>query len=105
MITMGRRKAQGRGKPKQNQDLLPLSAPLGMLKDELLALQASCSMARGGGPGHLRAALGERGQALALGSPVRSCPGPIARPATPCLTAPVFSSHRFRRTVDQGNSD
>ena len=25
--------------------------------------------------------------ALALGSPVRSCPGPIARPATPCLTA------------------
>ena len=24
-----------------------------------------------------------------LGSPVRSCPGPIARPATPCLTAPV----------------
>ena len=27
--------------------------------------------------------------ALALGSPVRSCPGPIARPATPCLTAPV----------------
>ena len=25
-------------------------------------------------------------KAVALGSPVRSCPGPIARPATPCLT-------------------
>ena len=31
--------------------------------------------------------------ALALGSPVRSCPGPIARPATPCLTAAAATGH------------
>ena len=31
--------------------------------------------------------------ALALGSPVRSCPGPIARPATPCLTAAATGRH------------
>ena len=31
--------------------------------------------------------------ALALGSPVRSCPGPIARPPTPCLTAATATGH------------
>ena len=37
--------------------------------------------------------------ALALGSPVRSCPGPIARPATPCLTAAAATSrHPANRT-------
>ncbi len=35
--------------------------------------------------------------ALALGSPVRSCPGPIARPATPCLTA-ATGRHPANRT-------
>ena len=38
-------------------------------------------------------------QALALGSPVRSCPGPIARPATPCLTAAAATGrHPANRT-------
>ena len=37
--------------------------------------------------------------ALALGSPVRSCPGPIARPATPCLTAAATGRHPANRTV------
>ena len=37
--------------------------------------------------------------ALALGSPVRSCPGPIARPATPCLTAAAATGrHPANRT-------
>ena len=36
--------------------------------------------------------------ALALGSPVRSCPGPIARPATPCLTAAATGRHPANRT-------
>ena len=34
-----------------------------------------------------------------LGSPVRSCPGPIARPATPCLTAAAATGrHPANRT-------
>ena len=37
--------------------------------------------------------------APALGSPVRSCPGPIARPATPCLTAAAATGrHPANRT-------
>ena len=37
--------------------------------------------------------------ALALGSPVRSCPGPIARPPTPCLTAAAATGrHPANRT-------
>ena len=37
--------------------------------------------------------------ALALGSPVRSCPGPIACPATPCLTAAAATGrHPANRT-------
>lgn len=90
MITMGRRKAQGRGKPKQNQDLLPLSAPLGMLKDELLALQASCSMARGGTT---------RATATDVADWVSMQYGTAV---TPSFVGKVFSSHRFRRTVSHG---
>ena len=37
--------------------------------------------------------------APALGSPVRSCPGPIARPPTPCLTAAAATGrHPANRT-------
>ena len=37
--------------------------------------------------------------ALALGNPVQSCPGPIARPATPCLTAAAATGrHPANRT-------
>ena len=35
---------------------------------------------------------------LPQGNPVRSCPGPIARPATPCLTAAATGRHPANQT-------
>ena len=42
--------------------------------------------------------------ALALGSPVRSCPGPIARPATPCLTAAAATGRHPANRTSPANS-
>ena len=39
-----------------------------------------------------------------MGSPVRSCPGPIARPATPCLTAAAATGRHPANRTSPANS-
>ena len=89
-MIMGRRKAPKRGKPQRNQDPLPLAGSLALLKDELLTLQTSCSMARVGTT---------RATATEIADMVGDQYGTSV---TPSFVGKVFSTHKMRRAISHG---